>query len=116
MASPIPDSCAAVGEDPGPEVVVERGSFAIKVGDHQLRPAVAVQVATRYAHSRLVSPLRTGGHTGLQTNLFEVKTSSVSKEIVGVAVVGHEEIDELIAVEVGGDNAKSMTASLGTSR
>ena len=105
MASRDAGGRAAVGEEAVAQVVVERGPLAVKVGDHQVRAAVAVQIAARHAHSGLVSSLDAGGHAGLDTDLLEVKSTLVAKEVIDGAVVGHEEVDAMIAVEVGGDDA-----------
>ena len=98
---------AAVGEEALAQVVVERGSLAVEVGDHQVGPAVAVQVAAGHAHSRLVSALSTAGHAGLEADLLEVKAALVAEEVIGRAVVGDEEVDAVVAVEVGGDDAQA---------
>ena len=48
------DGRGGVGEHPAPQVAVERRRLAEEVRDGQVRPAVAVEVAARHAHARLV--------------------------------------------------------------
>src|SRR5439155_12369522 len=49
-----------VGEEAGAEVVIQAGGFAEEVGDGQVGPAVAVEVAAGHAHARLVTTRRVG--------------------------------------------------------
>ena len=41
------------------------------------------------------------------TDLLESEAAEVAEQEVGRAVIGHEEVDPAVLVEVGGDDAKS---------
>ena len=113
MASPMPGSRAAVGEQALAQVLVEGGPFAVEVGDHQVGPAVAVEVAAGHAHARLVSPLGAAGHAGLESDLLEVEAALVAEQVIGSAVVGDVEVDAVVVVEIGGDDAQAAPVGLG---
>ena len=91
-------------------------ALAVEVGHHQVGTAVAVEVAAGHAHPRLVSPLGAAGHAGLQPDLLEVKAAPVAEQVIGRAVVGDVQVDPVVVVEVGGDDAQAPPFGLGAAR
>src|SRR5262249_53065697 len=88
---------------------IERGRLAEEVGDGQVEPAVAVQVTTSDTHAGQVAPLGVGGHTRLGSRLLETKATLVAEQEIGGPVVSHKEVDPLVIVEVGGNDAEPAT-------
>ena len=77
------------------------------MGDSQIEPGVAVEVAARDARSRGVAAARASREAGELSLLGEPEASLVVEKEVGRPVVGHEDVDLAIVVEVGGHDAQA---------
>ena len=88
------------------QVAIERRRFAEEVGDGQVGPAVAVEVAAGDAHAGLVAPVGVAGHAGQVADLLESEPAQVAEQEIGRHVVGDEQVDAVVVVEVGGDDAQ----------
>src|SRR5690606_24599953 len=62
-----------VGEESAAEIVVEGRALAVEVGDGQVGPGVAVEVAAGDAHSGLEAALRVAGEAGLVALFLEAE-------------------------------------------
>ena len=113
MASPMPEAALLIGEKPPAQVPVECRALAVEIGDHQVGPAVAVEVAASHAHARLVSAGGVAGHAGLMADFLELEVSQVAEQVIGRAVVGDEEVDAIIPVKVGGHDAQAAAVRIG---
>ncbi len=103
-----PDHRGVVGEDPASQVVVEGHRLVVEVGDPQIGSAIAVEVAARNPHPRLEAAFAVAGETGTLAKLLELQVPEVTKPEVGRLVVGHEEVNASVVVEVGGDHPQSL--------
>ena len=99
-----PDHRGAVGEQAVAEVPEEGRRLAVEVGHDQVEPAVAVEVAAGHPHPRLVAAFGVGRHARDQPDLLEPEAAEVAEQEVRRAVVGHEEVDPAVVVEVGGEH------------
>ena len=112
-AQPVPargrqaDRGRVIGEEALAQVAEERRGLAVEVGDRQVGPPVAVEVAAGDAHARLVTPTGVGRHPRNVTDFLEPESPQVPEEEVRRAVVGDEEVDPAVVVEVGGHHAQA---------
>ena len=97
---------------PCAEVLVEGRRLVVEVGDGQVGPAVAVEVAAGDPHARLVAAGGVGGDPGGVADLLEPEPAQVAEEEVGRLVVGDEEVDPAVVVEVGGDDAQAAAVGV----
>ena len=95
-----------VGEEPLPEVVEQGGGLAVEIRDRQIEAAVAVDIAAGDAHTGLVAAAGVGRDARLVADLLEPEAALVAEQVVGRAVIGHEEVDSAVLVEIGGDDAE----------
>ena len=101
-----------VAEDAAAEVAVEGRRLVVEVGDGQVGQAVAVEVAAGHAHARLVAALRVAGHARARADLLELQAAAVAEQEVGRLVVGHEQVDAAVVVEVGGDDPEPSAVAV----
>ncbi len=115
MASPMPDDRAAIGEQPPTQVLEQGGALPIEVGDHQVGPAVAVEVTASHSHAGLVSPRGVPCHAGQMSNFVKVEAPFVAVQVIGRAVVRYEEVDAIIIIQIGGHDPEASSAGFGES-
>ena len=101
------DGRGLVGEGTLPQVAKERGRLTIEIRHGQVGPAVAVEVAAGHAHPGLIPALRIGGDPRDLGRLLEPEAPRLSVQVIGRLVVGDEEVDAAVVVEVGGDHAQA---------
>ena len=107
MASADARGRALVGEEALAQVAEERRPLAVEVGDGQVGPAVAVEVAAGRRPSPPGSrPPRCRPRPASRATLLEPEAAQVAEEVVGRHVVGDVEVDPAVVVEVGGDHAQ----------
>ena len=80
----------------------------VDVRDEQILPAVAVQIRRIDAHARSRLSGRAVGDAGGQSSLTPSVPAPVHEQEVLRGVVGDEQIDEPVVVDVGGDNAEGL--------
>ena len=97
-------------------IVIERGRFAQVVGDGQVEPAVAVEVSTGHAHARQIATVGAGRQARLLSLLGEPEAALVAEEKVGCRVVGHEQVDLAVVIEVGRDNPQAASLAVDDAR
>ena len=91
--------------EPSPRLWKKVRRLAVEVGDGQVGQAVAVEVAAGRCPSRPGSRRRRCRRRPLEhAGLLELHAAQVVPEVVGRRVVGDEEVDQAVAVEVGGDD------------
>ena len=74
--------------------------------------AVAVEVARGDPHAGLVVPRGVAGHAGGVPDLLEPHPAEVAEQEVGRGVVGDEQVDPAVVVEVGGDHAEAAAVAV----
>ena len=87
--------------------MIERGRLVDEVGDGQVEPAVAVEVAAGHAHPRQVAAARARRQARNEPFLGETEASLITEEIIGRHVVGDEQVDLAVVVEVGRDDPQA---------
>ena len=63
--------------------------------------------------SRLVAAPRIARDAGRQRGLFEAQSPSIEEQVIGCPIVGHEEIDEIVSVDVGSHHAEPAPSGIG---
>jgi hypothetical protein len=105
------DDRGVVGELAGAEVVIEGRGLPEEVGDRQVGPAIAVQVAGGDPHAREIASVGVGVGVGGQARelplLAKAHTSRIAEEPIGRRVVGDEQVDRPVFVQVDGDDPQS---------
>ena len=104
-----PSSSRPVTEQSLAMVVIERRRFAKEVGHGQIEPAVPVIVAAGHAHPRQVAAGGARRQPRRHALLDEAKAATVVEERVGRGIVGHEQINLAVLVEVGRDDSQAPT-------
>ncbi len=84
----------------------------VEVGDRQVDPAVAVQVAGGDAHPRLVATRRVGRHARVGADLLEAEAAEVVEQVVRTGVIGDEHVNPAVVIEVGRDDAEAPPVPL----
>ena len=107
-----PDGDGPVAEVATAQVAIEGRRLAVEVGDRQVGASVAVEIAARDPHSRLIPPVGVRRDAGSDAHLFEAKAAAVSEQVVRRRVVGHEEVDATVLVEVGGDDPEPTAVAI----
>ena len=85
---------------PGTVVAVERVRLTVKVGHVEVDVAVVVVVGRVDSHTRLGLAIAVEGDTGRDGHIGEMQVAVIAEQHVGRLVVGHEQIDATIVVEV----------------
>ena len=101
-----------VGEDAIAAVLVEGGVLVVEVGDGQVGAAVAVRIAAGDPHPRLVDAVAVARHAGRRRDLLEAEPPRVAEEEIGRLIVGDEEVEPAVAVEVGGDDPQAPAVAV----
>ncbi len=99
------DGGRVVGEQAPAEVLVERRRLAEEVGHGQVDAAVAVEVPGGDPHAGLVAARGVARHPREMPDLLEPHAAPVEEQIIGRQVVGDEQVDAPVLVEVRGDDA-----------
>ena len=102
LAGPVLEEDRAVGTPVPPP---ERGVLAEEVGDDHVLEPVAVVVAACHPHVGLDLPLPVDGDPPGRGHVLERAVMPVAPEGIGLGVVGHEDVDPAVAVEVRGQAA-----------
>ena len=87
-------------------VAEQRGPLGVEVRDGQVHPAVAVLVAEGHPHPRLERPRTVGRDARGGGDLLEPHPAQVAEVEIRRRVVGDEEVDPPVVVEVAGDHAE----------
>ena len=98
------DGDRPVGEEPAAQVLEEARRLAVEVGDEQVGPAVAVEVAHGRPHAGLVGARGVAGDARRGRDLLEPQAAQVAQEVIGRRVVGDEQVDPPVVVEVRRDD------------
>ena len=106
------DRGRAVGEEARAEVLVERGRLAEEVGDGQVEPTVAVEVAAGDPHPCAITAAAGRRQAGLVAGFLEAQAAPIAEQEVGRPVVGDEQVDLAVLVEVGGDHAQAPAVAV----
>ena len=104
--------CGRVDEDAAAQVAVERRRLAVEVGDGQVDEPVAVEVPRGDPHAGLVDPRGIAGHAGGVADLLEPHPAEVAEQEIGRGVVGDEQVDPAVVVEVGGDHPEAAAVAV----
>ena len=95
------------------EVAIKRVVHRLEVRDGQLGTAVAVDILGVRAHARLGVPIAVvAGARGFR-GVLERAVPVVEKDEVRAHVVGDEEVDLAVTVQVGRDDAESLAVGAG---
>ncbi len=89
-------------------VLVEREHLLIDVGDEQVLPAVLVEVGGIDAHARPRLAVGREAHLGRQADLLPLAAAAVHEQEVLHRVVGDEQVELPVVVQVGGDDAEAL--------
>ena len=77
------------------------------MGDGDAHRAVVQIISDGNTHVRLLEAILADGDTGVEGDLFEVAVAIVAVEVVRLAIVGDEEVELAIVVEVGPDGGET---------
>ena len=94
------------------QVAEERGRLAVEVGDGQVERAVAVEVAAGDPHAGLVAARGIAGHAGERARPPRTGSPRGCGTGSWPTVVGDEEVDAAVVVEVGGDDAQAAAVAV----
>ena len=111
-----PSGGGPVAEHAPAVVVIERRRFAKEVGHGQIEPAVAVVVAAGHPHARKVAAARARRQPRGHSLFGEAKAAQVAEEVVGRRVVGHEQVDLAVIVEIGRDDSQAASVRVNDAR
>ena len=79
----------------------KRTALVDQFGDEQILVAVVVEIAGVHAHVGFSFAVRAERHAGLDGGVRERPVMLIDPELVFLLVVGHEEIEPAVAIEVG---------------
>ncbi len=102
---------AHVGEQAGPVVVVENVGVVGEVGDVQVVAAVVVVVSHRHPHVGLLEAQLVEGRARGVAHVLERAVAPVAIEVVGAGVVGHEQVEPAVVVEVEEGHPEAVEAA-----
>ena len=100
------DHGAAVLEEPAARIRVQGVGLRSDVGHEEVVVAVGVEVAQIDPHARLAAPRAVHGHAVQQGAVGEGPVLLVDPQLVGLAVVGHVDVEPTVAAEIGGQDAE----------
>ena len=106
------EALCGVFEESVAVVAVEGVGFAGEVRHEQVVVAVLIEVGGGDAHACLGSSVGVEGRAGGKGGVLEATLALVDPKLVGIAVVGDVDVDEVVAVEVGGGDAESAAEGL----
>ena len=106
------DGGRLVAEEALAEVAEEGGRLVVEVGDRQVEPAVAVEIAASDPHPRLVGARGVARDARGLPGLLEPESAQVAEQVIGSHVVGDEQVDPAVVVEVGGDDAQPAPVAI----
>ena len=102
-----------VVEDPVAEVLIERAVLVGEIGDEQLGKPIAVDVLGIDAHPRLGHAVDVVGGARDLGDIVERPVTAVQEQEVGVHVVGDEDVDQAVVVEIGRHDAETVAVGAG---
>ena len=103
----MPAMTRDVGEVEVAVVAIEGGVLFAEVGDGEADAAVVDVVAEGNAHVGLLEAVFADGDAALEGDVLEVAVAIVVIEVVGLAIVGDEEVELAVVVEVGPDGGEA---------
>ena len=89
-------------------VAKERVGLVLQVDHHQIEVAIVIRVTGHDAHARLGRTVLVQGAAAQQGLVAEPPAVHVEPELVHHRVVGHEDVDEAVLVEVAADDAEPV--------
>src|SRR5580700_11567054 len=81
-----------------------------------VRPPIIINISEIRPHPGQCPALAAVSNASLEANLFELLSTQIMEEEVARRVVGHEDIQKAIAIEVSKGNAHAFAHSRGNSR
>ena len=99
-----PTATVRSAKSPPPRFLKKRRRLAVEVGHEQVGPAVAVEVGHGRPHAGLEGTRGVAGDARRGRDLLEPQAAQVAQEVVGRRVVGDEQVDAPVVVEVRGDD------------
>src|SRR5262245_23790908 len=94
-------------------IVIKTEEFIVDISDEKILPTIAVIVSGVDTHSRTCSARLTKSDPGCQTNFLKLFAALVDKKKVRHRVVGHEEIQPTVVVDVSRNGAERLTRGTG---
>ena len=99
-----------VQEQAAAEVAEEGARLVDEVREEQVDAAVAVEVVGHDAHARRGPARAVGGDPRRDADLLEPQSAQVAEQEVGRGVVGDEDVELAVVVEVGDGQAQAAAA------
>ena len=97
-------------------VMIQRCRLVEEVGHGQVEPAVAVEVSAGNAHSRQTTAASARRQARAQSLLGESAATVVVKEVVGRCIIGHEQVDLTVVVEIARDDSQAPSVAVDDTR
>src|SRR5262245_32875387 len=94
-------------------VVVETEEFLIDVGNAEILPAITIKVSCVHTHARARVAGIAIAYARRQPDLFKLTFALVDEEKVGDRVVGNKEVDQAIAIDIGGNCSEGLARRVG---
>ena len=88
-------------------VSIERGGLAVEVADGNVEPAVVVVVGEVHSHPGPLATVLVDGDAGGERDFLKGPVAAVAIELVGLCVVGHQQVGPAVVVVVAPDGAKA---------
>ena len=88
--------------------MIKRGVLVREIGDEQLGKPVAVDVLGIDSHARLGHPVDVERGPRHLRDVVERAVAAVQEQEVRVHVVGDEDVDQAVVVDVGGHHAEPV--------
>jgi hypothetical protein len=86
----------------------ERIRLAVEVHHQEIEVAIVVHIDRVDTHARFRGSVLVEGAPHRQGRLAEAAAALVQPEVIGRTVVGHEDIDAAVSVEVAGDDTEAV--------
>ena len=105
-----------IDEATSAEVTKEGCGLAEEVGNSQVEPPITIEVAARDSHPRFVQTVRAGGYPSDFAGLLEPKPPPVVEQVVGRHIIGDEQIDFVVVVQIGRDDPQPAAVGINEAR
>ncbi len=116
LGAASPTAVVWSAKSPCPRLWKSEVELTVKIRNGQVEAAVAVEITAGHTHPRLVASTGVGRDARRMPDFLEPEPTQVAEQEVCRAVIGHEQVDPPVLVQVGGHDAEAPSVAVNDSR
>src|SRR4029450_6185062 len=105
-----------ITEDPVSQIAIDRKLLPVEIANEKIRASVVIVIGRVHSHSRPCGAVRVVGDLCRNPDFVEAALSTVPEQKVRHRIVGHEEVEPAIKIDIGSDCAEGLSQVLADAR